>query len=99
MKRAEETTPATIRKRRGVVRASITRLANHLDDLEDKTDDIATRDIAQRMSQKVNELDLEFKTYHYNLIDHIDDDNTLGKELFWMNTTILLLSLLLELSI
>ena len=32
------------------------------------------------MSQKVNELDSEFKTYHYNLIDHIDDDDTLGKE-------------------
>ena len=80
MKRAEETTPATIRKRRGVVRASITRLANRLDDLEGTTDDVATRDAAQRMSQKLKELDSEFKTYHYNLIDHIDDDETLGKE-------------------
>ena len=63
-----------------MVRASITRLASRLDDLEGKTDQISTRDAAQRMSQKVKELDSEFKTYHYGLIDLVDDDETLRKE-------------------
>ena len=32
------------------------------------------------MSQKVKELDSEFKTYHYGLIDLVDNDETLRKE-------------------
>lgn len=62
-----------------MVRASVTRLSSRLDDLEGKTDQ-TTHDIAQRTSLKLTELDSEFKTYHYRLIDLIDDDDTIERE-------------------
>lgn len=77
---SEEATPATLRRRRGVVRASITRLSSRLNDLEGKTDQATTHDITQRTSLKLTKLDSEFKTYHYRLIDLIDDDDTLERE-------------------
>ncbi len=63
-----------------MVRASVTRLSSRLDDLEGKTDQATTHDIAQRTSLKLTELDSEFKTYHYRLIDLIDDDDTIERE-------------------
>ena len=68
------------KKRRGVARASITRLANRLKDLEGGPGDAKTLQLAQRMSQKLTELDSEFRAHHHSLIDLIDEDDSLAKE-------------------
>ena len=72
--------PTTLRKRRGVVRASITRLFTRLKDLESKADQPTTLDLARQMSQKLESLDSDFKLHHYALIDLIDDTESMLKE-------------------
>ena len=71
---------STQRKRRGVVKASITRLGSCLKELESKVEEPTTHDHAQRLATKLETLDAEFKTHHFSLIDLIDDDETLEKE-------------------
>ena len=68
------------KKRRGVARASLTRLTNRLKDLEGESAEHKTLELAQRMSQKLSDLDSEFRTHHHALIDLIDDEDTLAKE-------------------
>ena len=78
-----ETDPRAIstqRKRRGVVRASITRLGSKIKELESKIEEPTTHDLAQRLFTKLKTLDADFKTHHYSLIDLIDDDATLATE-------------------
>ena len=77
---SDKPNPTTLRKRRGVVRASITRLATRLKDLETKVDQPTTLDLAHRMSQKLDSLDSEFKVHHYALVDIIDDNDLSSKE-------------------
>ena len=71
---------ANARKRRGVARASITRLCNHLKDLEGKTEQPKTLELARRLSQKLTDLDSEFRTHHHTVIDLTDDEDALAKE-------------------
>ena len=71
---------ANAKKRRGVARASLTRLANRLKVLESETGEPKTLELAQRMSQKLADLDSEFRTHHHALIDLIDDEESLAKE-------------------
>ncbi len=66
---------ATNRKRRGVVRASLTRLDGRLADLEGKRErSEADRLVAQQLAQKVSSLDADFKTHHYAIIDLVPED-------------------------
>ena len=69
-----------LRKRRGVVRASITRLTNRLKDLEKDADRPATLDLARGMTRKLDALDSDFRTHHHALIDLIDVEETLQGE-------------------
>ena len=64
------------------MKASITRIAKNLRDLESKADDPSTLDHAQRIAKRLEELDLEFKEHHGVLIDLIgdDDEDVLEKE-------------------
>ena len=71
---------ANAKKRRGVARASLTRLGNRLKDLEGEHPEPKTLELAQRMSQKLSDLDSEFRTHHYALVDFIDDEEALAKE-------------------
>ena len=71
---------STQRKRRGVVKASITRLSSRLKEFESKVEEPTTHDHAQRLATKLEILDAEFKTHHFTLIDLIDDDETQEKE-------------------
>ena len=61
------------KKRRGVVRASITKLTTKLKDLESKADQPGTFDLAQQAKKRLETLDSDFKTYHYSLVDPIDE--------------------------
>ena len=61
------------RRRRGTVKASITRLTSKLSELERASDDPTTLGHTQRMLSKLA-LDRDYKTYHYSIIDLIADD-------------------------
>ena len=74
------TSAATLRKRRGVVRASITRLGTRLKELEETSDQPRTPDHARQLLTKLQSLDEDFKKHHFELIDIIDGDEDLERE-------------------
>ena len=69
-----------LRRRRGVVRASITRLTTRLRELESKTDQPDTVARAQQLSSKLNGLDTDFKVIHLQIIDLVSKDEDLVTE-------------------
>ena len=82
MSTMDEQTIPNIRKRRGVIRASNTKLANCLRDLNSRVHESSTLSLAQKMKQRLESLDSDFKVQHFALIDtiHPDDEETLSKE-------------------
>lgn len=72
----ERTIPiSTLRRRRGVVKASLKRLAARLTELEARSHEPTTPSHAHKLSSKLESLDSEFKTHHYSVIDAIPDDD------------------------
>ncbi len=66
---------STNRKRRGVVRASLTRLDSRVTELEGKGEISAGDRLAtQRLLQKLETLDADFKSYHFAIVDLIGDN-------------------------
>ena len=65
-------TIANLRKRRGVIRASITKLGNRLKELEDSP---GLPDAADHAQQLASKLESEFRTHHLQLVDLIDDEH------------------------
>ena len=72
---------SSIRRRRGTVRASITRKATRLKELEGKTDS-TSHDLAQGMVRKLESLDSEFHRHHFELLDLVPegDEDAMAKE-------------------
>ena len=68
-------TVSGVRKRRGTVRSSITRLINRLSILEGKAAEALTFDLTQGMAKKLGELDQEFRQHHYQLLDLIEEED------------------------
>ena len=68
-------TIATLHRKRGVVRASITKLSNKLTEIKELADQEESLRHAQRLSTRLNTLDGDFKTHHFNVIAAIDEDN------------------------
>ena len=66
-------------KRRGVVKASITRLKTHLSAME-LTPDEDTVDNARQLLAKLRTSDSDFKDLHMSMIDLIDDEDTVLAE-------------------
>ena len=79
---AEETERAlsTHRRRRGVAKASITRLSTRLKDLEADISQPAASDHAQRMQQKLGTLDMEFRGHHQDIVDLTVSEDSLARE-------------------
>ena len=79
---ADERALSNVRKRRGVVRASITRLGNRLKDFEAASDRPDASSHATQLSTKLSALDEDFRALHLQLIDHIsaEDVGELMKE-------------------
>jgi hypothetical protein len=77
---SEETERAlsTHRRRRGVAKASITRLTTRLKDLEADVSQPATIDHAQRMQQKLDAG--EFQCHHHNVVDLTDSEDSVTRE-------------------
>ena len=71
---------SALRKRRGVTRASLTRLATRLRDLEGKSDQPSTLDFAQKLQKKLEELKSDFMTHHLALVEVRTKDEDLAAE-------------------
>ena len=65
---------ASLRKRRGVVRASVTRTGARLKDLEDTKDHPNTPARAQLLIAKLESLDVDFKNLHLQIVELLDDE-------------------------
>ncbi len=71
---------STARKRRGVAKASITRLAQRLKDLEARPGEPNVETMAQQMLKNIEVLNSDFKTQHLALIDLLDNEGSLEGE-------------------
>ena len=76
-----ELTTAVLRRRRGVTKASTTKLSTRLSELEAKVEDPATLSHAQKLLTKLESLDSEFKRQHLMVIDSIPEDDQLDDNL------------------
>ena len=82
---------AGVRKKRGVPKGSITRPSNRITDLEANPDAPGTNERARQWLTKLDTLDLEFKTLHFEVIDIVDDQDA---ELLELNLTSMMTKLL-----
>ena len=64
---------SNLRKRRAVVRVSITKLGNRLRDLEESPKEQGVSDRARQLAAKLDTLDADFKTLHFQIVDLIDE--------------------------
>ena len=71
---------STLRKRRGVLRGSITRIDTRIQELEDNGAQPDTFDRAQQLITKLEALDRDFKKLHMQVVDHLDQEEELEKE-------------------
>ena len=71
-----------LRKRRNTVNKSIARLVRRIASLEGKPIEPTAFDVAQEIAKALSEHDREFKDFHYQLLDLIDesDEGALEKE-------------------
>lgn len=69
------TNASSLRKRRGVIRASITRLEKRLKDLETTPDKFGVGDSAKQLVTKLEGLDTDFRALHFQLIDLMEEDS------------------------
>ena len=67
------------RKKRGVVRASMTKLRTHLGELE-AVRDANNADQARRLNTRLDTLFEEYKVHHISVIDLLDSDDELAEE-------------------
>ena len=74
------TEPKELRKRRGVVCTSVTRLDKRLKDLEATPDQPGVYDRTKQLVAKLEGLEHDFKTSHLQLINLIDDEDELEQE-------------------
>ena len=65
--------PSISTSKKGGIRASITHLTSKLKELEGQINQPTTHDLAQRLKSRLECLDTDFKTYHFSLIDLIED--------------------------
>ena len=65
---------ASTKRRRGVVRASITSLERHVNAFKTK-EELAHADclVIQRLIKKFETLDTEFRQHHYTIVEMLDD--------------------------
>lgn len=64
---------ANLRKRRGYLRASVTRLAGRVTELEGTRDQPRNADHARQLLSKLQTLDADYRALHLEIIDLIDE--------------------------
>ena len=65
---------STLRKRRGVLRGSVTRIDTRIQELEDNGAQPDTFARAQQLITKLEALDRDFKKLHMQVVDHLDQE-------------------------
>ena len=71
---------SNLRKRRGVTKAAVNRLATQVDKLKSKADALDVSKNAQQLMTKLEASSGEFKQIHLSLIDILDDEAKLVEE-------------------
>ena len=75
MSRDKRSALASTKKRRGVVRSSITRLEHHVDTFETKEElTHADRLAVQCLNKKFEILDAGFHQHHYTIVEMLEDE-------------------------
>ena len=69
-----------LRRRRGVIRASVTRLGNRLRELKDIIDQPTTPAHARQLDAKLKDLDSNFKDLHMQVVDQPEGEEALEAE-------------------
>ena len=69
-----------LRRRQGAIKASITKFATKVDDLEAKELSPSVHVHAQQLSKHLENLDSNFKTRHFAVIDALEDDEQVDAE-------------------
>ena len=80
MSEATQRSLSSNRKKRGVVRASITKLGSRVTELEAATSLPDTVDRARRFTTRLESLAEEFKHHHFAVIDLLDEEEDLARE-------------------
>ena len=80
MSEATQRSLSSNRKKRGVVRASITKLGSRVTELEAATSLPDTVDHARRFTTRLESLAEEFKHHHFAVIDLLDEEVDLARE-------------------
>lgn len=62
------------------MRASLTKLTTTVTQLESKADETGTQDLVQQAKLKLQKLDSEFKSRHYDLLDELEEQGELDAE-------------------
>ena len=70
----------TLRRRRGVTRASVTRLVTKVREAEAKKAEPGISDLAQKLLKKLESLDSDLKTHHSVITDLIEEEDNLKCE-------------------
>ena len=78
---------ASQRRKRGAVRGSITQLRTRITDLQSRPEHTDTLSHTHRIAQKLEDLDAEFKTQHFALLELIKDEEVLTREQELMTST------------
>ena len=70
----------TLRRRRGVTLASVTRLVTKVREAKAKKDEPGISDLAQKLLKKLESLDSDFKTHHSAIVDLVEKEDDLVRE-------------------
>ena len=72
--------PGNLRKRRGVAKASITRVASRVDALEADTTEANKANVAKLLLESLRGVSSSYEQCHMSLIDAIEDEEALEAE-------------------
>ncbi len=70
---------SNVRKRRGVIRSSLTKLITKTKEIESSGSPLK-RDRAQQALIKLDSLDNEFRAQHFQLIDYLEEEDELSEQ-------------------
>ena len=70
----------SLRRRRGVTRASVTRLVTKVREAEARKDEPGISNLAQKLLKKLESLDSDLKTHHSAIIDLVEKEDDLERE-------------------
>jgi phytoene dehydrogenase-like protein len=78
---------AALRRKRGTIRASITRIKTRLRALESKEDKSDFPNHAHQMTQRLDTLSSNFKDVHYSIISQTKSEEDLAREQAMLDET------------